>query len=113
MKRLLCITVATAALAAPASASSAALHVRRTVAHRATVITITGSGCRVGERAILLSRLFPGHAYGVGAIYARVRATGRFRRRFRIRATTRRRRYGVTARCGGGNLGKVAYVRVR
>ena len=93
--------------------SLAALHVSPTVAHRGTVITISGSGCRAGDTAILLSRLFPGHAYGVGAIYTRVRANGHFSRRFRIRAATRLRRYGITARCGGGNLGKVAYVRVR
>lgn len=91
----------------------ATLHVTPSLAHRGTVITITGSGCRAGETAILLSRLFPGHAYGVGAINARVRANGRFTRRFRIRATTKLRRYGITARCGGGNLGRIAYVRVR
>lgn len=91
----------------------ATLHVTPGVAHRGTVITISGSGCRAGDSAILLSRLFPGQAYGVGAIDAKVRANGHFVRRFRIRATTKRRRYGITARCGGGNLGKIAYVRVR
>jgi hypothetical protein len=113
MKRFLLIPLAAVAIAAPASASTATLHVSPTVAHHGTLITITGSGCHAGETAILLSRLFPGHAYGVGAIYARVRANGHFLRTFRIRSTTPRRRYGITARCGGGNLGIVVYVRVR
>ena len=113
MKRVVSIAFVTAAIAAPASASTATLHVSPTLAHRGTVITITGSGCHAGETAILLSRLFLGHAYGVGAIYARVRANGHFLRRFRIRLTTPRRRYGITARCGGGNLGIVVHVRVR
>jgi hypothetical protein len=113
MKRTALILLAAGALAAPASASTTTLHVSPGVAHRGTLITITGSGCRAGDTAILLSRLFPGHAYGVGAITTRVRANGHFLRRFRIRATTVRRLYGITARCGGGNLGKEAWVHVR
>jgi hypothetical protein len=113
MTRTLLVLVAVGALAAPAFASTTTLHVSPGVAHRGTMITITGSGCHAGDTAILLSRLFPGHAYGVGAITTKVRANGHFLRRFRVRATTVRRLYGITARCGGGNLGKEAWVRVK
>ena len=92
---------------------AATLHVTPTVAARGTVVTFTGSGCTAGDTVFLISRLFPGHAYGVGAITTKVRANGHFLRRFRVRATTRLRLYGITARCGGGNLGIVVHVRVR
>jgi hypothetical protein len=115
MRRTLCPFLVAIGLAAavPASAATATLHVSPTVAHRGSVITFTGSGCLPGDTVILLSRLFPGHAYGVGAITTRAGANRRFLRRFRIRMTTPLRRYGITARCGGGNLGLVVYVRVR
>src|ERR671937_646113 len=92
---------------------AATLHVTPTVAARGTVVTFTGSGCTAGDTVFLISRLFPGHAYGVGAISTRARANGHFLRRFRIRLTTPPRRYGITARCGGGNLGIVVHMRVR
>jgi hypothetical protein len=92
---------------------AATLHVSPAVTHRGTVVTFTGSGCNAGNTVFLISRLFPGHAYGVGAISTRARANGHFLRRFRIPATTPRRRYGITARCGGGNLGILVHVRVR
>ena len=92
---------------------TATLHVTPTVAARGTLVTFTGSGCMAGDTVYLISRLFPGHAYGVGAISTRARANGHFLRRFRIRPSTPRRRYGITARCGGGNLGIVLHVRVR
>jgi hypothetical protein len=116
VRRIACGFLATTALAAAAgsaTASTATLHVSPTVAHRGTVVTFTGSGCTPGDTVFLISRLFPGHAYGVGAISTRARANGHFLRRFRIRLSTPRRRYGITARCGGGNLGIVVHVRVR
>jgi hypothetical protein len=93
--------------------ATATLHVAPTAAARGTVVTFTGSGCTAGDTVYLISRLFPGHAYGEGAISTRARANGHFMRRFRIRLSTPRRRYGITARCGGGNLGIVVHVRVR
>jgi hypothetical protein len=102
-----------AVFARPATASSATLHVSPTTAHRGSVVTFTGSGCLPGDSVFLISRLFPGHAYGIGAISTRVRANGHFLRRFRVRSTTPRRRYTITARCGGANLGVAAHLRVR
>jgi hypothetical protein len=77
-------------------------------------VTFTGAGCRRGETVSLISRLFPGHAFGgEGAISTLVRSGGRFTRSFRVRRTTARGRYVITARCGGGNLGVAAHLRVR
>ncbi len=97
-------------------ASGAFLRVSPSTAPRGSVVVFTGSvahGCNRGDQVTLISRLFPGHAFGEGAITTRVATYGRFARRFRIAATTARRTYGVTARCGGGNLGVEATLRVR
>jgi hypothetical protein len=102
-----------AALAVPVTASAATLRVAPTSALRGTVVTFIGSGCLPGDTVFLISRLFPGQAYGVGAISTRVRAQGRFVRRFRVGSTTPRRRYTITARCGGANLGLAVHLRVR
>lgn len=105
-----------AASATYASAAGPSLRVRPTTASRGQVVTFSGfvaSGCLAGDTVFLISRLFPGHAYGLGAITARVRANHHFSRRFRIRRTTRRRVYYITARCGGGTLGVAARLRVR
>jgi hypothetical protein len=49
----------------------------------------------------------------VPAFFARVRAGGAFAVAGKVRATAHPGRYVVTARCGGGNLGVAAYLRVR
>jgi len=62
---------------------------------------------------MVLSRAFAGEGFaGVGSIPARVRAGG-FAATGRVRRYARAGRYAVTARCGGGNLGVTAYLRVR
>jgi hypothetical protein len=55
----------------------------------------------------VISRAFPRvHVFaGVPAVWAKVRAGGHFRATTRIPVGRRLGRYGVTARCGGGNLG--------
>jgi hypothetical protein len=110
---LLVTAAAAATLAVPATGAAATLHVSPATVHRAAIVTFTGSGCLPGDTVFLISRLFPGHAYGIGAISTRARANGHFLRRFRIRLTTPRRRYTITARCGGGNLGVAVHLRVR
>ncbi len=98
-------------------ASGAFLRVSPSTAHQGTAVVFTGSvaqGCARGDQVTLISRLFPGHAFGgESAVTARVGAHGRFSRRFSVRAGTARRTYIVTARCGGGNLGVEATLRVR
>jgi len=82
------------------------------VVKRGGTITITGGVCSSNSNAILLSKLFPGHAYGVGAIFAKTGANGRFTRTYVVPQSKALGRYTITARCGGGTLGVVARVRV-
>ena len=49
---------------------------------------------------------------GVPAVFAKVRAGGSFSTRTTIPRHRKVKRYEVTARCGGGNLGVVAHLRV-
>jgi len=103
--------------AAVAIALGAFIHVSPTVAARGSVVVFTGGvagGCARGDQVTLISPLFPGHAFGgSGAVTTRVGAAGHFTKRFRIGATTARKTYLIGARCGGGNLGVDAKLRVR
>ena len=66
-----------------------------------------GDGCGPGERVTLISRAFP-HKHdfaGKPAVYARVKDNGRFSKRIRIPGSRKARKYRVSARCAGGNLG--------
>src|SRR5437764_14667279 len=105
-----------AACATYASAAGPFLSVTPTTASRGQVVTFkgfVGSGCAVGDSVFLISRLFPGHAFGLGAISSPVLANHHFLRRFRIRQTTRSRIYYIRARCGGGALGVLPRLRLR
>jgi hypothetical protein len=92
------------------------LHVRPTIVSPGGVVTVYGNadGCPVGDTVTALSRPFAGRPFaGVGTVSARVRSGGAFSGRGRIRRYARAGLYGVTARCGGGNLGVLAHIRVR
>jgi hypothetical protein len=74
----------------------------------------SAGGCPVGDSVTLISRAFV-HTHdfaGLPAVFAKVRANGTYRTTTRIPATKRPGRYGITARCGGGNFGVLAHVRV-
>jgi hypothetical protein len=71
------------------------------------------SPCLPQDQVTLISAAYPGHAFGIGAVYGRAGAHGAFSVRARIRRVLRAGRYHVSARCGGGNLGALAYFRVR
>jgi hypothetical protein len=108
--------IATAAVLVAAStvvAAQGVLTASPSTVKRGATVTFRGGSCTAGSSAILLSRLFPGHAYGVGAITGKVGSNGRFTRTFAVPTTVADGNYGVTARCGGGNLGVVAHVRVQ
>jgi hypothetical protein len=114
--------VAAAFCAAAAGAALAArvhLVVRpATVAPGAVVTVSAGSSpCltpeRVAQYVTLISAAFPGHAFGgEGAVRGRIGSRGSFSVHARVRLGLRRGRYPVTARCGGGNLGVSASIRV-
>lgn len=102
--------------AAPAwAAGGAALTVSPGSVSRGSTVTFTGAGCLHGGRNIvtLISKLFPGRAFGgAGAITTSADAHGHFTRKFATSMSTAPGRYTVTARCGGGNLGIAVHVRV-
>ena len=109
---ILLLSGATAAVAA----TRPSLHVSPTVVSPGGRVTVTGNadGCLRGDAVTIISRAFPGHGFaGIGAITAHVRVGGAFAASGRVRANARSGRYGITARCGGGNLGVIAYLRIR
>jgi hypothetical protein len=78
------------------------------------VVRITGNAgdCPRGDTVSILSRAFRGRLFaGVGGVETPVRAAGRFAASARVRLRAHGV-YRVTARCGGGNLGVVARLRV-
>src|SRR3954447_22377902 len=108
------IAASAALLAASAvAAAQGTLTASPSIVERGATVTFNGGTCSAGTSAILLSKLFPGHAYGVGAVSVRVRANGRFTARFAVPTSVADGNYSVTARCGGANLGVVAHVRVQ
>jgi hypothetical protein len=103
--------VSTTAAAAPS------LTLTPSSVRRGHTVLIKGSadGCTVGNTVFILSRAFV-HTHdfaGVPAVLAKVRAGGLYRVSTRIPPTKRPGRYGVTARCGGGNLGVLKHLTVR
>ena len=107
-----------AALAAPgvASAAGPSIHVHPHRVHAGARVHVFGSagGCPHGDRVTLLSRAFRHrHEFaGVPAVFATVRADGSYSVRPRIPARRAPRRYTISGRCGGGNLGVQNFVRV-
>jgi hypothetical protein len=71
-------------------------------------------GCSRGNIVTLMSRAFSHKNMfaGVPAIFAEVRLRHRYSTRTRIPLRRSPGRYKITARCGGGNLGVTAHLRV-
>ena len=122
MKRfapIVALIAATATLTAAVAAgavSRVSITVAPTTVKRGHAVVVHGSagGCPRGDNVTLLSHAFV-HTHdfaGVPAVYARVRASGRFSVTTRIPATTHPARYTITGRCGGGNLGVEAHLTV-
>jgi hypothetical protein len=103
------------AAAAPAAGAGAAISVNPTAAQAGSLVRVSGSadgGCAAG--VTLISQAFP-HANdfaGLPAVYALPAADGRFSVRVRIPAVRAPGAYAITGRCGGGNLGVTARLRV-
>lgn len=117
MKPVLPVIAAALVLSATSAAGAAVVRVvvkPGTVSPGATItVSALSSPCPPRDQIILISTAFAGHAYGKGAVYGTVRAHGAFAVRARVRAGLARGRYQIGFRCGGGNLGVSAYVRVR
>ena len=105
-----------AVLSTSATASGPSIAVTPDPVHRGMAVALHGvvPGCPVGDRVTLMSRAFAHrHEFaGVPAVFARVGANHAYSARTTIPAARRAGHYAITARCGGGNLGVSATLRV-
>ena len=111
---LLAVTAVTTSATAAAAPS---IKVSPNRAYRGEVVRVFGSvagGCAAGDQVTLVSRAFaPRHEFaGVSAIFARARSNGSFSKRTRLPRRRKPGRYSISGRCGGGNLGVVARLRI-
>jgi hypothetical protein len=109
--------IAAATILALVVAGTIAAATPRLVVHPVSVarggtVTVSGRGCLAGDLVYLIARPFVGHAFVQHSVATRARSNGTFSRHVHIRTTIRPGRYLITARCGGGNLGVSAALRV-
>jgi hypothetical protein len=111
--------VASGALAAPtalAGAGRPTIAVTPRIVDRGHVVRVHGivPGCPLGDQVTLISKAFVHrHEFaGVPAVFARVESNGGYSVLTRIPSTRKPGRYTITGRCGGGNLGVAASLRV-
>jgi hypothetical protein len=92
------------------------LHVTPSRALAGASVRVFGNagGCPRGDTVTLLSSAFSStHEFaGVPAVFTRVKARGAFSTTTRIPSGRAAGPYGITARCGGGNLGVSATLTV-
>ena len=106
------VAVVALVLAGTLAAATPRLSVHPASIARGGTVTVSGTGCRAGDLVYLISTPFVGHAFVDHSVATQARSTGAFSRRVHIRTSIRAGRYLITARCGGGNLGVSAPLRV-
>jgi len=112
------LVVVAALVAAGVSFGSASsrpsLHVQPGTAAAGGRVHVFGNAgaCSAGDHVTAISAAFPGHAFGEGTLSGRVRSDHTFSFAGHLRGAVHAGRYAVTARCGGGNLGAKAHVKV-
>jgi hypothetical protein len=108
------VTIAALALvlAGTLGAATVRLRVQPGSVARGGTVSVSGTGCRAGDLVYLISPPFKGNAFVQHSVATRAHSTGNFARSVRIRTSVRPGRYLITARCGGGNLGVSARLRV-
>jgi hypothetical protein len=115
---LMLALAAALALALPPTAlgAGASIQVSPHKVRAGNVVTVSGSaeGCPVGDYMTLLSQAFHRtHEFaGVPAVFTPVRADGSFDQMVRIPRRRAKGTYSISGRCGGGNLGVTAKLRV-
>jgi hypothetical protein len=110
------VLACSAALVWPALAASSTIVASPNPVHRGDVVRVYGTvpGCVRGDQVTLISRAFS-HRHdfaGLPAVFARVGANHAYSVTTRIPAGRAPRSYTITGRCGGGNLGVSATLRV-
>ena len=105
-------TGAALVLGGTVAAATPRLSVHPATVARGGTVTVSGTGCRAGDVVYLISPPFIGHAFVSHSVATRAHSNGSFSRSVRIRMSIRAGRYLITARCGGGNLGVSARLRV-
>jgi threonine dehydrogenase-like Zn-dependent dehydrogenase len=105
-----------AVIAAQALAAAATILASPSTVRRGHVVRVHGTvhGCPRGDQVTLISKAFSRrHEFaGVPAVSATVGTGGNYSVRTRIPSRRSPGRYGITGRCGGGNLGVSATLRV-
>jgi hypothetical protein len=116
LRRLALCAALTLLAATPALAASTAIKVSPTTVKAGKRVVVSGNAgdCPVGDAVTLLSKAFS-HRHdfgGLPAVYAKVKTGGNFGHSVKIPASRVAGRYTITGRCGGGNLGVQAHLRV-
>ena len=116
MYRSLFLVAAVGLVTAGAALGSArpSIHVQQRSVAPGGRVTVYGSvgSCASGDVTVI-SRAFRGHAFGEGALTGHVNAANHtFSVNGRVRAGLHAGKYAISARCGGGNLGVTAKLRV-
>jgi hypothetical protein len=110
------LAVAAAGLLPAGALASPTMHVKPKKVHAGQKVRVFGhaAGCPTGDTVTLISRAFPKkHEFaGVPAVFTRVKAGGDYSKRVRIPRSKTPKRYTISARCGGGNLGVTRKLRV-
>lgn len=117
MKRLIVLAAVLALALASVAWAKVSIKVVPPSVRAGKVVTVFGSagaGCANGKRVTLLSKAFPKkHEFaGVPAIYARTGKGGAFSVKATIPKSRTAAKYTITGRCGGGNLGVSASLKV-
>jgi hypothetical protein len=108
------LAVVAAGLLPAAAVASPELHVKPKKVHAGKRVRVFGNADGCSGKVTLISRAFPHkHEFaGVPAVFATVQPGGDFSKRVRIPRSKTPKRYTISARCGGGNLGITRKLRV-
>lgn len=110
------VLAGSAALALPALAVGPRIAVSPNPVHRGDAVRLHGTvpTCARGDQVTLISKAFSRrHEFaGLPAVYAHVGAHHAYSVTTQIPAARPARRYTITGRCGGGNLGVSVSLRV-
>jgi hypothetical protein len=108
--------ISCAAIASAAVASGSSISASPNPVHRGHIVRVHGvvPGCTHGDQVTLISKAFSHRREfaGVSAVFATVGSHGDYSVRTKIPAARKPGTYVISGRCGGGNLGVSASLRV-